>query len=228
MSLLLSSSGSCGDVVPELEPDPRWLRLWARLRAIDAEAWAHAEWHRLVTRYSEPHRAYHTLEHVLECQRELDPCRALASDPDALEAALWFHDAVYDPRSSDNEEASAALAREVLERTDMDPDRVERVERLILCTRHAAVAVGHDEALIVDIDLAILGAPSERFDGYEQAIRREYAWVPEAVFRTQRALFLEALCARPHLFTTERFRQRLESQGRENLARSISRLRHPG
>lgn len=209
--------------MPEREIDARWLRLWMRLGASDDQA--RADWRDLVTRYSEPQRAYHSLEHILDCQRELDNCRALASDPDVLEAALWYHDVVYDPQSVGNEEASAKVAREVLLRAGMHPVRVNAVERLILATRHAAIPEAGDAALMVDLDLAILGAPSERFERYEEGIRAEYAWVPEAVFRSKRADLLEGFLARTVLFATETFRLRLESQARANLARSIERLR---
>jgi predicted metal-dependent HD superfamily phosphohydrolase len=178
----------------------------------------------LVQRYSEEARAYHTLEHVLNCQRELDDWRALAKDPDELEAALWFHDVVYDPRGSGNEPASAEFASVVLNGAGMAAERIEKVERLILATRHDAVPEAGDSALIVDIDLAILGAPTDQFEQYEQAIRREYAWVPEAVYRVKRAAVLAGFLGRPALYATEVFRERLEAQARLNLARSISRL----
>lgn len=207
----------------EHEINARWLRLWTRLGASDALA--RADWRDLVTRYSVPQRAYHSLAHILDCQQEFDQCRHLASDPDVLEAALWYHDVVYDPRSTGNEAASAQVARQVLQRVGMSPKRVEAVERLILATRHAAVPEVGDAALMVDIDLAILGAPQQRFDRYEEEIRLEYAWVPQDVYRTKRAELLEGFLARTALFATETFRERLDSRARMNLARSIERLR---
>jgi predicted metal-dependent HD superfamily phosphohydrolase len=209
--------------MPGPEPDPRWLRLWASF-GVSSDC-ARTDWVDLVARYSEPHRAYHTLAHVLNCQHELDACRALASDPGAVEAALWFHDVVYEPQGNGNEEASAAFALEVLGRAGMDLQRQGRVERLILATRHAAVPEDGDGALVVDIDLAILGAATEEFDRYERAIRIEYAWVPEMVYRMKRIEVLEGFLARPALYATEAFRERLELRARENLGRSIALLR---
>lgn len=205
------------------DPDPRWLRLWKGFEASDDQA--RIEWRELVARYADPWRSYHTLAHVLDCQHELDGCRELSSDADAVEAALWFHDAVYDPRSLGNEEASARLARQVLGHAGVAPERLDRVERLILATGHTGVPEDGDAALVVDIDLAILGAAPERFEQYEQGIRREYAWVPEVVFRKKRAELLEAFLRRSPLFSTQTFRIRLEAQARRNLARSIERLR---
>lgn len=209
--------------MPEHEVDARWLRLWARFGASNAQA--RVAWQDLVTRYSTPERAYHTIHHVLDCQREFDDARALAAAPDALEAALWYHDAVYDPQRSDNEETSANLAREVLIRAGMRPECVEKVKRLILATRHAAVSEDEDAALIVDIDLSILGAPRERFEWYEEAIRAEYSTVPEVIFRAKRAELLEGFLSRTSLYATQTFRTRFEAQARMNLTRSIELLR---
>lgn len=210
--------------MPEHEVDARWLRLWARFGASDVEA--RAAWRDLVTRYSAPERAYHSLDHILDCQRALDDSRTLATEPDAIEAALWYHDAVYEPQRSDNEEASARLAREVLLHAGMRPDRVTKVEQLILATRHAAIPENGDAALIMDIDLSILGARRERFEWYEEAVRAEYSWVTESVFRARRAELLEGFLSRTALYATQAFRERFESQARMNLARSIERLRH--
>src|SRR5512133_64427 len=207
----------------EYEIDARWLRLWTSLGASHTRALT--DWRDLVARYAVPERAYHSFEHILDCQREFDSCRPMAADPLVLEAAIWYHDVVYDPRSSDNEQASANMAHAVLLRAGMPLVRVEEVERLILATRHATIPEKGDAALLVDIDLAILGSPDETFDRYEEGVRAEYAWVPEALFRGKRAELLEGFLARPTLFTTEVFRERLETQARANLARSIARLR---
>jgi predicted metal-dependent HD superfamily phosphohydrolase len=207
----------------EQKIDERWLMLWERLGRNSAQS--HLEWRRLITAYSLPERTYHTIEHVLECQGELDNCRTLARDPDVLEAALWYHDAVYDPQKYDNEEASARLACEVFYRAGLPIERLKMVEQLILATRHSFVPSDKDSALIVDIDLSILGANTERFDRYEAAIRREYSFVPDVVFRNKRAEILEGFLSRSFLFTTPAFRERFELKARENLTRSLERLK---
>jgi predicted metal-dependent HD superfamily phosphohydrolase len=142
-----------------------------------------------------------------------------------LEAALWYHDAVYDPQKPDNEEASARMAREVFYRAGLSSERTKKVEQLILATRHSFVPSDKDSALIVDIDLSILGANTDRFDRYEAAIRREYSFVPEIVFRSKRAEILEGFLSRSFLFTTQTFRERFELKARANLTRSLERLK---
>ena len=79
-----------------------------------------------------------------------------------------------------------------------------------------------DEALLVDVDLAIRGRPEARFDLYERQIREEYAWVPEDVFRQKRGEILRGFLGRPSIYQTEAFRAKYEAQARRNLARSLT------
>jgi predicted metal-dependent HD superfamily phosphohydrolase len=101
----------------------------------------------------------------------------------------------------------------------------ERIHDLIMSTRHATTPVGQDAQLMVDTDLAILGAESARFVEYEQQVRQEYAWVAENVFREKRAIILKGFLERPFIFSTDLFRVRYESQARENIRQSLEALR---
>lgn len=199
-----------------------WAALWN-----DLEAWGDSvPWHeRLLAAYSETTRHYHNLQHLEECLVELDAARAHARQPALVAAALWFHDAVYDPRSPTNEEDSAARAVECLEAADVLRDRVDIVRQLILCTKTHDPADIPDAALLIDIDLAILGQPTPRFWEYEAAIRAEYAWVPAATFAEKRAEILTKFLQRPSIYRTASFRARYESAARANLAAAIARLR---
>lgn len=165
-------------------------------------------------RYAEPHRRYHTLEHIEHCLAEFADARHLAENPEDVELALWFHDAVYDTRRHDNEERSAAWLLE------LRPD-AKRAADLILATKHHRASTP-DEALLVDVDLAILGQSEERFGLYERRIREEYAWVPEPIFRQKRAEILQGFLARPFIYGTEFFRARYETAARRNLQRSLA------
>jgi predicted metal-dependent HD superfamily phosphohydrolase len=179
----------------------------------------------LIARYSAPERRYHTLQHLDECFARLAESRQLAEHPHEIELALWFHDAVYDVRGQDNEERSAVWAEDVARRAGL-PERVAAgIRGLIVATKHDAMPDSTDSRLLVDIDLAILGAPVERFDEYERQVRQEYAWVPDALFRQKRREILETFLARPRIFSTDYFRSKYEAQARNNLERSIAALR---
>jgi predicted metal-dependent HD superfamily phosphohydrolase len=183
-----------------------------------------AEFDRLIARYSEPHRAYHTVQHLEECFREFERARGLAESPGEVGPALFFHDAIYDTHAHDNDEKSAALARRVLADAGAEERLQTHIGDLILVTRHAAMPGTPDQQLLVDIDLSILGAPQARFDEYERQVRREYAWVDEPIFRSVRSSILKEFLARPSIYSTTSFRDRLENSARENLKRSIAAL----
>jgi predicted metal-dependent HD superfamily phosphohydrolase len=200
-----------------------WHRLWN-----DLEAWGDpsSTWHQwLIGAYGESTRHYHNLRHLKECLTEFDRIRSIINNPPAVEAALWFHDAVYDPRSTTNEEDSAAAAAECLAEADVTRATVDLVYQLVLCTKTHDPADIPDAAVLIDIDLAILGQPPVRFWEYEQAIRAEYAWVPDATFAQKRAEILTRFMERPAIYRTEPFRARYESAARANLQASVARLR---
>lgn len=201
-----------------------WITLWRRLGTRGDPAPWHA---RLAAAYSEKSRHYHTLQHLAECLAELDGHRTLAQQPELMEMALWFHDAVYDSHSAANEEDSAQLAVDCLRGGAVGDERVETVRRLILCTKTHEPGADPDAALLIDIDLTILGQPATRFWEYERAIRAEYAWVPAATFAEKRAEILTRFLQRPAIYRTEPFRQKYEAAARANLQAAISRLQNP-
>jgi predicted metal-dependent HD superfamily phosphohydrolase len=199
----------------------RWRQLWGRLRGAGDPSALHAD---LVARYSERGRFYHTLTHIEHCLGELEWARPLAHDPDAVELALWFHDAVYDSKARDNEERSAQLAMAALQAAALPESLGWEVARLIDVTRHEAAPADIDARIVVDVDLSILGQAESIYDEYEDQVRREYAWVPGDTFAARRAEFLRALLARPTLFGTPLFQERYERPARHNIKRWLPRL----
>lgn len=179
--------------------------------------------------YKAPDRHYHNLAHI---EAMLDLMRwhgGALSDPASVEAAIWFHDAVYDTRRHDNEERSAELAAERLAGV-LSPDRIERIASMIRATAGHVVPEGLDDAarrdcaLFLDMDLAILGSTPDEFAVYEDAVRREYGWVPEALWIEGRRKVLQAFLARSTIYASPPFRARHEAAARENLTRSLERL----
>ena len=203
----------------------RWLELWQRLGVPrSADAALAGEFETLTTRYAEPHRHYHTAQHIAECLTSFDGARELCEQPAEVELALWFHDAIYEPRAKDNEAQSAIWAVHVMGEAGIASDACERVHALIMTTRHDALPVTPDEQVLVDIDLSILGADAVRFDQYEQQVRAEYGYVPQFLFNRTRKKILQGFLARPSIYSTRHFSHQLEKRARENLARSLSKL----
>lgn len=201
----------------------RWQRTWQHLDCDAAADLLDA----LRSAYSEPHRAYHTLQHLAECFGHLDACPQAPSDPAALELALWFHDAVYDTHAADSEARSAAWARSALSKgaAAVGAERLGRIEALILVTQHDAAPKTGDEEILLDVDLSILGADEARFAEYEQQVRVEYCWVPEDAYRSGRARILAQFAERPALYHTQYFREALETRARANLSASLDALK---
>jgi predicted metal-dependent HD superfamily phosphohydrolase len=186
----------------------------------------HAE---LVSVYTAPDRHYHDLRHIEALLGLAETCAGAITDRDAVEAAIWFHDAIYDTRRGDNEDRSAALAMARLAGA-ADECRIARVAAMIRATAGHAMpvfadaAAGRDCALFLDMDLAILGSPAAEFDAYEAAVRREYDWVSEPQWQHGRRAVLAQFLARPAIYATARFRASHEAAARRNLARAIARL----
>src|SRR5688572_25089728 len=159
---------------------------WVRLLAgygVDPPA-AYPAFDRLVAAYSEPHRFYHTLEHVHEMLRVAGRLADAATDPPTVQLAIWFHDAVYDPKAKDNEEQSVTLTSEQLRPLGVPESALDHVASMIRATAHTGIArADADTAVLLDADLAILSAEERRYTRYAADIRREYTWVDDSAYR---------------------------------------------
>lgn len=192
---------------------PRLRQRW--LADTQGLAGAAARFDDLCARYSEPHRHYHTLTHLDALFGQLAPHRL--SHPSAVHFAAWYHDVIYDTAKSDNEERSAAYAADAL--GAMGFADIARVEHMILATKnHTAPPADADEALFLDADFSILGAPPARYAAYVAEVRAEYGWLPEEAWRAGRMAFLTKTAAAPRLFHTDDFETRLGAQARANIA----------
>lgn len=175
--------------------------------------------------WAEPHRRYHTLQHLAECLTLAHDWGAglPARDQAILTLALWFHDAVYDTRAKDNEFRSAALAETELARLGLAYDDSAHVAQLVLATEHSTpVPAGNPLIdLLLDVDLAILGAPVPRFNEYEVQVRKEYSWVEECAYQEGRgkvmAHFRALAAAEPSPLYRTAAGRTLLAQARANL-----------
>ena len=183
----------------------------------------------LVVRYAEPTRRYHTLEHVRAVLRHVE---ALGADPacrprhpDAVELAVWFHDAVYEPGAAGNEAASAALLRRLLDGA-VDESVLERAERLVLATDgHRADSTSPDwpdVGVLLDADLAVLAGSPAEYRRYVRQVREEFAFLSDDDWRRGRAGVLRELTARP-LYLTRPMQPR-EGRARANVAQELAAL----
>ncbi|QIS14325.1 HD domain-containing protein [Nocardia arthritidis] len=177
----------------------------------------------LVRRYQEPHRRYHTVEHLSAMLHVIDELAADADDLDAVRFAAYFHDAIYEIGRPDNEERSAELAESALESIGVAKGLIAEVGRLVrLTAKHAPEPGDRNGNVLCDADLAILAASPADYAAYTAAVRAEYAQVPDEAFRLGRAEILRALAAAPTLFRTATGRARFEARARVNLAGELA------
>lgn len=183
----------------------------------------------LTALYRADDRHYHGIRHIEALLGLLAEYHAQFADREAVEAVIWFHDAIYDSRRKDNEALSAALAAERLH-GHVDAPRLARIVKMIEATATHQVpdfddaTARNDTALLLDMDLSILGAPAETFDAYEDAVRREYGWVSDADWRAGRGAVLRNFLVRPRIFHTDIFIARFEARARANMERSLAKL----
>lgn len=176
-------------------------------------------------RYGEPHRRYHTRDHLTAVLDLVDEFAEHADAPGLVRLAAWFHDAVYDPERADNEERSARLAARMLADTDLGAQEIQEVVRLIeLTATHAPEEDDRNGQVLCDADLGILGSDPDAYAAYAAAVREEYAFVPDEFFKAGRAQVLNALLALPKLFHTPPARERFEERARRNIRTELELL----
>ncbi|MEV5435030.1 hypothetical protein AB0K80_03185 [Streptomyces sp. NPDC052682] len=179
----------------------------------------------LLARWQEPQRRYHTLTHLAAVLDHIDVLEEYADDPDVVRLAAWFHDAVYLPDRSENEERSARLAERALPEAGVSAGKTAEAARLVRLT------VTHDPAdddangqVLCDADLAVLASPPSAYAAYTAAVREEYHFVPNDAFRSGRAAILRQLLGLPRLFRTPYGRQKWEATARYNLRAELEML----
>ncbi|MFG3108215.1 HD domain-containing protein [Streptomyces tendae] len=182
----------------------------------------------LLARWQEPQRHYHTLAHLTAVLDHVDALAQHADDVDVVRLAAWFHDAVYRPDRSENEERSARLAERALPEAGVPAARTAEVARLVrLTVTHAPAADDRDGQVLCDADLAILASPPSAYAAYTAAVREEYHFVPNDAFREGRAAILRQLLDLPSLFHTPHGRREWEATARHNLTGELEMLSLP-
>lgn len=174
----------------------------------------------LFTAYTEPQRAYHTVQHIVECLDLFYKIEHELSDPIAVQTAIWFHDVIYDPKSSDNEQRSAEVM--MAHCADfLHPGQLEKVYQWIIATQQHQPSLDADLNTLLDIDLAILGVSSSRFQQYQQQIQSEYAWVESTLYTKKRNAVLKQFFDMQPLFQTAYFQDLFEFNAKKNLSAYI-------
>ncbi|MER6220479.1 HD domain-containing protein [Streptomyces sp. 900105755] len=214
------------DDLQERELRSRWLGAFLGSRDDDScvpSPYRYAD--ELLRRWQEPQRRYHTVAHLVAVLDRIDVLEEYADDPDLVRLAAWFHDAVYLPDRSTNEERSARLAERALPEAGLPARQTAEVARLVrLTVTHDPAPGDRNGEVLCDADLAILAAPPSAYAAYTAEVREEYHFVPNDAFRAGRSAILRQLLDLPQLFRTPYGRTEWEPTARYNLAAELEML----
>ncbi|MFC7330605.1 metal-dependent phosphohydrolase [Marinactinospora rubrisoli] len=179
----------------------------------------------LIARWAEPHRRYHTLDHLRATLTAVDEIAEAAADIATVRYAVWFHDAVYQGEPGADEERSAQLAELLLPRCGLTRARSDEVARLVRVTaRHAPEPGDTDAEVLCDADLAVLAGAPHEYETYRMAVREEYGHIAESDFRAARARLLRGLLDAPALYRTPWAQERWETAARANVEAELALL----
>jgi predicted metal-dependent HD superfamily phosphohydrolase len=179
----------------------------------------------IVEHYSASERAYHNLSHIQSLLALSESLLDKVQNRDALYFAIWFHDVIYDTKRSDNEEKSAEFAAEALASLGVPEQTITTTREMILATKHhRASDLSWDMNAFLDLDVSILGAPEDVYKEYSAAIRKEYSWVPDFLYRKGRMKVLNDFLGRARIYNTVEFSAKYEAQARHNIAEELRTL----
>ncbi len=179
---------------------------------------------RVLDRYNETNRYYHSLAHIEHCLRMFDQCKPLVTNADALELAIWFHDAILEPCKRDNEARSAEFYRHFADQVH-DIETRDLVEHLIMATLHDGGSMQDADAIyMVDIDLSSFGLPWPEFLQDSENLRLENSQICDEEYRHKQDYFRNCLLARDRFFQSDFFASRYDTPARENLTRYFRQI----
>lgn len=208
--------------------EQRFVELWIRAGSRAGESKARRLYADLVEYYGQAHRRYHTFEHIRHCLRQVDRIPDDYADRDAVELAIWFHDAIYEIGDPMNERNSEQWFRSQAA-DDLPEAMVEQVSRLILATEHQRPPEQIDACYVVDIDLSSFGLPHDEFIVDSQLVRDEATHLSDDEFFAGQRKFLGALLQRQRVYQTDLFNRIYEEQARSNIRSTLEKIdRHLG
>lgn len=177
----------------------------------------------IIAAYSQPHRYYHTLQHLHFVLTKIELLQTSVKNLPAVKIAVFFHDFVYDTHENDNEEKSAEYAGNILKKISIPNSIIRKIKYLILSTKnHQANDI--DTQVLLDGDLAILATPPIEYQRYAQAIRQEYHWVAETEYIIARRQVLEKFLQRQYIYCTPVMIELFEELARYNIKTEIQYL----
>lgn len=150
----------------------------------------HYTWYEISKKWSETHRFYHTLEHLMDLLDQIEKKYPKESkERDMLILTALFHDIIYNPARDDNEEKSAKF---FLMHCDDKSDDVEDIYDMIMDTK-THTATTELSKVFNDMDMNIVTRDFDSLLRWEEEIREEYEIYPNEMYKEGRLKFLNSL-----------------------------------
>jgi len=181
-------------------------------------------WNEIERKYSKSNRHYHTLEHLERLLQELHEVQVQIREWNTILFTLFYHDAIYDPLKSNNEEKSADLAEKRLLSLSVPQQVISNCKAQILVTKQHEISADEDTNYFTDADLSILGQDWPAYEAYAKNVRKEYAIYPDLVYRPGRRKVLSHFLQMERIYKTGYFFGKYEATAKDNLQREISLL----
>ncbi|MBX2841900.1 MAG: hypothetical protein KTR26_09010 [Flammeovirgaceae bacterium] len=179
----------------------------------------------ILKRLSEKGRFYHNQNHIEDLLLKEEAIDQLISNKFVFKLAIWFHDIIYNPLKSNNEEKSAKLAMEILTDTNISEEELNLISQFIIATKSHHLIIPHqDLPYFLDLDLSILGTSTEQYKAYMVQIRKEYRHVPGILYKKGRQKVLKSFLERKEIYFSDYFKKLYEEKARENLKFEIQFL----
>ena len=175
-------------------------------------------WLEIFTKYSEPKRHYHTIDHLEAMITELKEVKTNIEDWDTILFAAFYHDIIYKASANSNEEDSAKVAMQRLSSIRYPAEKIAKCAQLIIATKQHELSKDNDTNFMTDADLSILGKSPDVYLKYTEQIREEYTIYPDFMFTSGRKKALQHFLQMSSIYKTEYFSSKYEKQSRINLS----------
>lgn len=205
--------------------EDRFCKLWQRNVMPEAIDNSPQIYQQLITAYNETQRIYHSQQHIEDCLKLFDHIKTELNNPDAVELAIWYHDAVYQLNANDNEQLSANLFMQHSEGVFEAALRHQVYEHILATLHDGSAMLDHDSKYMVDIDLSSFSMPWEKFIQDSQNVRKEMQHIPDEEFYPKQCAFQQSLLRHGRFYQSDYFYQHYERHALDNIADYMAQLR---
>lgn len=148
----------------------------------------------ILSKWNEPHRYYHNIDHLNYLLNRISSINDLSDiDKDILIISSYFHDIVYNPKKSNNEEKSIELLNEY---TQIPLDIRNKCSLIIKDTSSSEIPTDELSKLFWILDREIINTDIGDLIDYEHKIFKEYQFVPYDIYKKKRIEFLKTVTKR--------------------------------